>query len=111
MAHAAQPGDRAIRRRLARLEAAVLELAAASRPGLIPRLMVTEPAAETADVYLEQAESGRWVAWGGSLISGGATREEALAALGRLLDEYPTIPSEAVTMGQQIAAEMGLQAT
>ena len=44
----------------------------------------------SADVSLEQLASGRWVAWGGGVIAGGATRAEALASLGSLLDEHPT---------------------
>jgi len=49
------------------------------------------------------------VAWGGSAVAGGATRAEALSSLGRLLDEYPTIPDEAMEAGQAIAAELGLE--
>jgi hypothetical protein len=73
--------------------------------------MGTEPTAGTADVYLEQLPSGRWVAWGGSLIGGGGHAGRGSLRSGRLLDEHPTIPSEAAVMGQQIAAEMGFQAT
>jgi hypothetical protein len=109
MAQATGPDDRAIRRRLTRLEAIVLELAAASRPSLVPRLMGSEPGSSSADVSLEQLPSGRWVAWGGSAVAGGATREEALSSLGRLLDESPTIPDEAIAAGQAIAADLGLE--
>ena len=108
MAQAAGNDDRALRRRLTRLEAIVLELAAASRPSLVPRLMGNEPGSSSADVSLEQLPSGRWVAWGGSAVAGGATWAEALSSLGRLLDEYPTIPDEAIAAGQAIAAELGL---
>ncbi|HKF19187.1 MAG TPA: hypothetical protein VKF14_18655 [Candidatus Dormibacteraeota bacterium] len=108
VAQAAGNDDRALRRRVTRLEAIVLELAAASRPSLIPRLMGNEPGASSADVSLEQLPSGRWVAWGGSAVAGGATRAEALSSLGRLLDEYPTIPDEAIAAGQAIAAQLGL---
>jgi len=59
-------------------------------------------------VSLEQLPSGRWVAWGGGAVAGGATRAEALCSLGRLLDDHPTIPDEAITAGQAIAAEVGL---
>jgi hypothetical protein len=38
-----------------------------------------------------------------------STRAEALSSLGRLLDEYPTIPDEAITAGQAIAAELALE--
>jgi hypothetical protein len=65
MAQAAGHDDRALRRRVTRLEAIVLELAAASRPSLVPRLMGNEPGSSSADVSLEQLPSGRWVAWGG----------------------------------------------
>jgi hypothetical protein len=108
MAQAAGQDDRAIRRRLTRLEAIVLELAAASRPSLVSRLMGNEPGSTSADVSLEQLASGRWVAWGGSAVAGGATRAEALSSLGRLLDEYPTTADEAIEAGQAIAAELGL---
>jgi hypothetical protein len=108
MTQAASNDDRALRRRVTRLEAIVLELAAASRPSLVPRLMGNEPGANSADVSLEQLPSGRWVAWGGSAVAGGTTRAEALSSLGRLLDEYPAIPDEAVAAGQAIAAELGL---
>ncbi len=107
MAETTGPDDRAIRRRLTRLEAIVLELAAASRPSLIPRLMGNEPGSSSADVSLEQLASGRRVAWGKGAVAGGATREEALSSLGRLLDEYPTVPDEAIKAGQTIAAELG----
>src|SRR6266545_4626500 len=108
MAQAAGHDDRALRRRVTRLEAIVLELAAASRPSLVPRLMGNEPGSSSADVSLEQLPSGRWVAWGGSAVAAGATRAEALSSLGRLLDEHPTIPDEAMAAGQAIAAELGL---
>ena len=107
MAQAAGHDDRAIRRRLTRLEAIVLELAAVSRPNLVARLMGNEPGSSSADVSLEQLASGRWVAWGGSAVAGGATRAEALSSLGRLLDEHPTIPDEAIEAGQALAAELG----
>jgi hypothetical protein len=108
MAQAAGQDDRALRRRVTRLEAIVLELAAASRPSLVPRLMGNEPGSNSADVSLEQLPSGRWVAWGGSAVAGGTTRAEALSSLGSLLDDYPTIPDEAIAAGQAIAAELGL---
>src|SRR5262245_61227568 len=108
MAQATGPDDRAIRRRLTRLEAIVLELAATSRPSLVPRLMGNEPGSSSADVSLERLPSGRWVAWGGSAVAGGATREEALSGLGSLLDKYPMVPADAIEAGQAIAAELGL---
>src|SRR5438445_12279424 len=98
---------RASAKRLTRLEAIVLELAAVSRPNLVARLMGNEPGSSSADVSLEQLASGRWVAWGGTAVAGGATRAEALSSLGRLLDEHPTIPDEASEAGQTIAAELG----
>ncbi len=108
-AQAAGHDDRVIRRRLTRLEAIVLELAAASRPSLVPRLMGNEPGSSSADVSLEQLASGRWVAWGVSAVAGGATRAEALfVSVGRVFDEYPTIPDEAIEAGQAIAAVLGL---
>ena len=100
--------DRAIRRRLTRLEAVVLELVVASQPSLVPRLVGSEPGASSADVSLEQLASGRWVAWGGSAVARGATRAEALQSLGRLLDEDPMISSAAMAAGRAIAAELGL---
>ena len=109
MAQAAGDDGRALRRRVSRLEAIVLELAAASRPSLVPRLMGNEPGASSADVSLEQLPSGRWVAWGGSAVAGGATRAEALSSLGRILDEYPTVPDEAIATGRAIAFELGLR--
>jgi hypothetical protein len=93
---------------LARLEAALVELAAATRPSLVPHLIGGESASGWADVSLEQLPSGRWVAWGGSAIAGGATRREALSNLGGLLDESPRIPTEAIDVGRAIAAELGL---
>jgi hypothetical protein len=87
--------------------AIVLELAAASRPSLVPRLMGHEPGLSSVDVSLEQLPGGRWVAWGGSAVAGSATRAEVLSGLGRLLDQYPTIPDEAIAAGQAIAAEPG----
>ena len=109
MARAAGNDDRALRGRVTRLEAIVLELAAASRPSLVARLMGNEPGSSSADVSLEQLPSGRWVAWGGSAVAGGTTRAEALSSLGRLLDEDPTIPDEAIVAGQAIAVELGLR--
>lgn len=61
------------------------------------------------EVTLEQLPSGRWSAWGGSAVAGGLNRAEALMRLGRLLDEYPVVPDEAIRAGQAIAAEQGLR--
>lgn len=108
MVQAAGNDDRALRRRVTRLEAIVLEpgRCLASEPGAAAE--GNEPGGSSADVSLEQLPSGRWVAWGGSAVAGGATRAEALSSLGRLLDDYPTIPDEAIAAGQAIAAELVL---
>ena len=66
------------------------------------------PGSSSPDVSLEQLPSGRWAAWCGSAVAGGAMRAEALSSLGRLLDEHPTIPDDAILAGQAIAAELGL---
>jgi hypothetical protein len=92
------------------VEAMIVKLSEVERRVAVLEGKGAAPVTADAEVRLHHLPSGRWSSSGLGAIGAGATRGEALASLGRLLDEYPTLPEpppEAIEWAQRIAAERG----
>jgi hypothetical protein len=104
-------GSPARTRRQAELAARLLEITNELVDSLEDSVEVTaRRRTRTLSIRVTQLPNGQWSAACAGAVASGRTLGEALAGLGSLLDDYPTLPElppEVVEFGQRLAAERG----